>query len=109
MIVGVTAAPLGWKVVYLGPNLPVEEVAAVADSLEAKVVALSIVYPGDDQQLKIELTNLRRILPDSVSIFIGGRAAGGYMDIIEEIGATYCKDTRQLRVELDAIRTNRYN
>ena len=109
MIVGVTAAPLGWKVIYLGPNLPVEEIAAVADSLEAKVVALSIVYPGDNQQLKMDLMNLKRILPESVSIIIGGRAASGYLDIIDEIGATYCKDTKQLRIELDSIRRNRYN
>ncbi len=109
MIVGVTAAPLGWKVIYLGPNLPVEEISAVADSLEAKVVALSIVYPGDDQQLKMDLMKLKKILPEDVSIMIGGRAAGGYLDIIDEIGATYCKDTKQLRIELDSIRENKYN
>ena len=45
MIVGVIAAPLGWKVIYLGPNLPVEEISAVADSLEAKVVAIRLLIP----------------------------------------------------------------
>jgi DNA-binding transcriptional MerR regulator/methylmalonyl-CoA mutase cobalamin-binding subunit len=109
MIVGVTAAPLGWKVVYLGPNLPVEEIAAVADSLEAKVVALSIVYPGDDQQLKLDFLNLRRILPENTSIVVGGRAAKHYMDSIDEIGATYIKDTKELRLELDSIRKSKYN
>jgi DNA-binding transcriptional MerR regulator/methylmalonyl-CoA mutase cobalamin-binding subunit len=109
MIVGVTAAPLGWKVIYLGPNLPVEEIAAVADSLEAKVVALSIVYPGDDQQLKLDLHNLKRILPQSTSVIIGGRVASEYSDTIDEIGATYIKDTKQLRLELDSIRENKYN
>ncbi|MBT8378810.1 MAG: MerR family transcriptional regulator [Ignavibacteria bacterium] len=109
MIVGVTAAPLGWKVIYLGPNLPVEEIAAVADSLEAKVVALSIVYPGDDQQLKLELQNLRRILPQNTSLIIGGRASVDYLDIIDEIGATHIKDTKRLRLELDSIRKNKYD
>lgn len=109
MIVGVTAAPLGWKVIYLGPNLPVEEIAAVADSLEAKVVALSIVYPGDDQQLKLDLHNLKRILPQSTSLIIGGRVASEYSDTIDEIGAIYIKDTKQLRLELDSIRENKYN
>jgi DNA-binding transcriptional MerR regulator/methylmalonyl-CoA mutase cobalamin-binding subunit len=109
MIVGVIAAPLGWKVIYLGPNLPVEEISAVADSLEAKVVALSIVYPGDDQQLKKDLHNLRRILPESTSIIFGGRASTGYLEIIDEIGGTHVKDTRQLRTELRAIRENKYN
>ncbi len=109
MIVGVTAAPLGWKVIYLGPNLPVEEIAAVADSLEAKVIALSIVYPGDDQQLKLDLQNLKRILPQNTSVIIGGRASADYLDIIDEIGATHIKDTKRLRLELDSIRKNKYN
>jgi len=109
MIVGVTAAPLGWKVIYLGPNLPVEEIAAVADSLEAKVIALSIVYPGDDQQLKLDLQNLKRILPQNTSVIIGGRASADYLDIIDEIGATHIKDTKRLRLELDSIRKSKYN
>ena len=109
MFVGVTAASLGWKVIYLGPNLPVEEISAVAVSLEAKVVALSIVYPGDDQKLKLELLNLRRILPENTSIIVGGRAATQYLDSIDEISATYVRDTKQLRLELDSIRKNKYN
>jgi DNA-binding transcriptional MerR regulator/methylmalonyl-CoA mutase cobalamin-binding subunit len=109
MIVGVTAAPLGWKVIYLGPNLPVEEIAAVADSLEAKVVALSIVYPGDDQQLKLDLHKLKRILPQSTSVIIGGKVAAEYSDTIDEICATYIKDTKQLRLELESIREHKYS
>jgi methylmalonyl-CoA mutase cobalamin-binding subunit len=109
MIVGVIAAPLGWKVIYLGPNLPVEEISAVADSLEAKVVALSIVYPGDDQQLKKDLNKLRIMLPENTSIIFGGRASTSYLDIIDEIGGTNVKDTWQLRTELNAIRENKYN
>ncbi len=109
MIVGVIAAPLGWKVIYLGPNLPVEEISAVADSLGAKVVALSIVYPGDDQQLKKDLHKLRIILPESTSLIFGGRASTGYLDIIDEIGGTHVKDTRQLRNELNLIRKNKFN
>ena len=109
MIVGVIAAPLGWKVIYLGPNLPVEEISAVADSLGAKVVALSIVYPGDDQQLKKDLHKLRIILPESTSIIFGGRASTSYLDIIDEIGGTHVNDTRQLRTELNLIRKNKFN
>lgn len=109
MIVAVTAAPLGWKVIYLGPNLPVEEIASVADSLEAKVVALSIVYPGDDKQLKLDFQNLKRMMPENINIIVGGRASTSYLDVIDEIGATHVKDTRQLRVELDSIRQNKYN
>lgn len=109
IIAGVTAASAGWKVIYLGPNLPVEEIAAVTDSLEAKVVALSIVYPNDDPQLKIDLQNLHRMLSSNVTLIAGGRAADGYLDVLDEIGAVVVKSSKQLRMELDSIREHKYN
>ena len=109
LIVGVTAASQGWKVIYLGPNLPEVEIAAVSDSLRAKVVALSIVYPGDDPQLKKDLVNLKKLLPANVSLIVGGRAADGYLDILNEINAVVVKDTKQLRNDLNTIREQRLN
>jgi len=109
LIVGVVAASIGWKVLYLGPNLPVDDIVAVTHNLEAKVIALSIVYPGDDPQLKKDLLNLKRMLSKNVSLIVGGRAANGYLDALNAIGAIVVKDTKQLRVELEAIREHRYN
>jgi len=108
LIAAVTAAAVGWKVIYLGPNLPVEEIAAVSENLEAKVVALSIVYPNDDPQLKKDLINLNKMLPSNVSLIVGGRAAKGYLDVLDEIEAVVVKNTKQLRVELESIRENKY-
>ena len=86
-----------------------EEIAAVTDNLDAKVVALSLVYPNDDPQLKLDLVNLKKMLPEKISLIVGGRAAGGYMDILDEIGAIKINNTKQLRVELEAIREQKYN
>jgi DNA-binding transcriptional MerR regulator/methylmalonyl-CoA mutase cobalamin-binding subunit len=107
LIVGVTAASLGWKVIYLGPNLPEVEIAAVSGSLGAKVVALSIVYPSDDPQLRKDLINLKKLLPANVSLIVGGRATAGYLDILNEINAVVVKNTKQLRFELNTIREQR--
>lgn len=109
LIVGVIAASAGWKVVYLGPNLPAEEVAAVTENLDARVVALSIVYPNDDPQLRKDLLNLKKMLPSDISLITGGRAVVGYLDVLDEIGAIVVKDTKQLRIELQVIRENKYN
>ncbi len=109
LIVGVVAASIGWKVLYLGPNLPVDDIVAVTHNLEAKVIALSIVYPGDDPQLKKDLLNLKRMLSKNVTLIVGGRAANGYLYALNAIGAIVVKDTKQLRVELEAIREHRYN
>lgn len=109
LVAGVVAASSGWKVIYLGSNLPTEEVSAVVSHLKAKVVALSLVYPVDDPLLKKELKKLKQILPAGVSIIAGGRATSGYLDVLDEIGALVVKNTKQLRVELEAIRENKYN
>ncbi|MFC2119652.1 MerR family transcriptional regulator [Bacteroidota bacterium] len=109
LIAGVVAAAVGWKVIYLGPNLPVEEIAAVSENLEAKVVALSIVYPNDDPQLKKDFINLNKMLPSNVLLIVGGRAAKGYLDVLDEMGAVVVKNTKQLRVELESIREHKYS
>jgi len=109
LIAGVVAASSGWKVIYLGSGLPAEEIAAVVSHLEARVVALSIVYPNDDPHLKVELKKLRQILPQGINIVVGGRAAEGYLDVLDNIGAIVVKNTKHLRVELEAIRENKYN
>ncbi|MDZ7625832.1 MAG: MerR family transcriptional regulator [Ignavibacteriaceae bacterium] len=109
LIAGVVAASSGWKVIYLGSNLPAEEIGAVVSHLKARVVALSIVYPNDDLHLKQELKKFKHLLPEGVSIIVGGRAANGYYDVLDEISAIVVKDSRQLRLELEAIRENKYN
>jgi len=109
LIAAVVAAASGWKVVYLGSNLPAEEIGAVASYLNAKVVAVSMVYPSDDPVLPKELRKLKQVLISDVSIIAGGRAANGYLNVLDEIGAFVVKNTKQLRVELDAIRENKYN
>ena len=109
LIAGVVAASSGWKVIYLGSNLPAEEIGAVVSHLNAKVIALSIVYPNDDLHLKHELKKFKQLLPEGASIIVGGRAVNGYLDVLDEIRAIVVKDSRQLRLELEAIRENKYN
>ena len=109
LIAAVVAASSGWKVIYLGPNLPVEEIAAVTDNLEAKAIALSLVYPNDDPLLRKDLLNLKKMLQENIAIIIGGRAANGYLDVLDEIGAIVVSNIKQLRIELESIREHRFS
>jgi DNA-binding transcriptional MerR regulator/methylmalonyl-CoA mutase cobalamin-binding subunit len=101
------AAEQGWHAVYLGPSLPAAEIAGVAFQNDAKVVALSLVYPEGDPNVERELRDLRRFLPKEVAILVGGRGAENYRPAIEAIGALIVKDLTQLQVELAKIRTGR--
>jgi len=104
LIAGVVAASEGWSVVYLGSNIPVEEIAAAAEYLVVSVVALSLVYPKDDQLLKRDLIRLGKLLKSKAILIVGGRAASAYSDVLEEIKAIMVNDTKQLGVELDKVR-----
>lgn len=104
LMVAVLAASDGWRVTYLGPNLPAEDIAAAAKSKAAKAVALSIVYPMDDPQLANELKRLGRQLGKDVALLVGGASAGAYREALDEIGAPFTADVSILRAELQKLR-----
>ncbi len=105
LMVAAIAASEGWRITYLGPNLPAEEIAGAAQQNEAKAVALSIVYPANDPRLRDELSKLRRCLAKEVILLVGGRAAGSYRDVLGEIGAEMLNSMPSLRVKLESLRS----
>ncbi len=107
LMAGVIAATEGWRVTYLGPNLPAEEIAAAAGQRRAAAVALSVVYPPDDPHLGDELRRLRQLLPSDVPIVVGGAAAPAYHAPLARIGAHEIQDFRRLRADLAEIRGRR--
>ena len=70
-----TAAVEGWNVLYLGPDLPAQEIADAASAAAVRVVALSVVYMDDSSRVLGELRALRTRLPATVSIIAGGAGA----------------------------------
>jgi methanogenic corrinoid protein MtbC1 len=78
VLVAAAANDMGWRVIYLGTSLPAVEIAGAVVRNQARALALSIVFPGDDPNLPGELETLRNQLPAKVKIIAGGRAAEGY-------------------------------
>lgn len=74
MMAAATAAMEGWRVVYLGADLPSEDIAAAAKDIRADAVALSIVYP--ETEASGVINDLRERLPRHTALVIGGVAAG---------------------------------
>jgi methanogenic corrinoid protein MtbC1 len=99
-----TATAEGWQVLYLGPDLPAEDLAAAARGVQARAVALSLVHPGDDPRLGTELRTLRQALGPGVEILTGGRAAAGYDAVLGEIAGARLPSLRALRERLERLR-----
>lgn len=74
-LAGASAAVEGWNVVYLGADLPAAEIAQVAVSTGARLVALSVVYVDDRRRVAAELRELRAQLPAGVALVVGGGGA----------------------------------
>lgn len=85
LLVAATARDLGWRVMYLGSGLPATEIAKAATARSARVVCLSLVYPLGCELVTSEITKLRSLLPDEVTIIAGGRAAQSYCAKLAEI------------------------
>lgn len=103
LIVAATARREGWGVIYLGPNLPAEEIAsAVQPGVEA--AALSISYPPDDPHLVHELRKLRQCLPSDLPILAGGRAAQAYGKALASIDAITANTLTEFTTQLQALR-----
>jgi len=105
LLVATLASTEGWRVTYLGPNLPAEEIAGAVLQNRARAVALSIIYPGDDPRLAPELVKLRRATGAETAILVGGRAAPSYRDTLDRIGAVYIEELSSLPGELEIIRS----
>jgi MerR family transcriptional regulator, light-induced transcriptional regulator len=87
----------GWRVIYLGADLPARDIAIAAQQASADIVALSIVHPENDPQLSSELTLLRARLRQGTKIIVGGAAAGSYSKLLRRVGAQVANDVKSLR------------
>ena len=81
------AEEAGWRVNFAGPDIPAEEIAAIALGTGARLVLLSLVYPGHDPATRDQLRALRRAVGGNIAISAGGAAAATYGDVLAEIGA----------------------
>ena len=73
-LVGAAAAAEGWKVLFLGGDLPANEMARAAIAANARAVAVSVVYSATPADMLGELRRLREQLPAEVVLLAGGRA-----------------------------------
>nr|MBN2277358.1 MerR family transcriptional regulator [candidate division Zixibacteria bacterium] len=104
MIAAILSSFEGWRPIYLGPDMPADDIAHAANTREAPVVILSIVYPLNDPLLVRELRRLKKLLNGDISILAGGRGIENYRGILAEIGAIPINDLDSLITELKSIR-----
>jgi len=104
LVAAATAAQEGWRVRYLGPGVPAEEITAVAEQCHARTVLLGITYPPDDPRLASEIVALGELLPTGTAIVVGGQSAPAYARALGQARATLAGDMGELSGCLRALR-----
>jgi len=98
------AAAGGLGVLYLGPNLPVAEIAKAARKAKVRAVALGFARTGQDEGASLAgLEALRRALPDGVALVAGGRLSPGLRAAAGKGGFVCLDDLTQFETYLKNI------
>lgn len=74
LTVAIELAMRAHRVVWLGANVPSAALARVAHERQAAKVCVSAVHPQPNRELIEYATQLRRMLPDSTELVVGGAA-----------------------------------
>lgn len=85
LMAAVAAELAGWRVVYLGADLPASELAAAAEATGARAVCASVVTPASTDVAR-QLRSLRSRLPEEVEVYAGGSGVEALRDDLERFG-----------------------
>lgn len=72
LIAAMIASIHGFKVLYFGVNLPLEDVAQTAKATQALAVVVAMNHKIPDDELKEQVRHLRALLPYHTHLVIGG-------------------------------------
>ena len=91
---GVHLRQLGWRLAVLGADTPVDAIASAARTLEADVVALSVVMPRPPAELEAALAEVVRAV--SCPVAVGGPAAKDDVRRVLAAGAHFVETAQDL-------------
>jgi methanogenic corrinoid protein MtbC1 len=97
LLVAATAAAEGWRVTYLGADLPAADIVDAAVRTNARMVALSVMFVADSSALIDEVRLIRGELPASIPVLVGGRGAGAIGSELSAVGIQLLGDLAELR------------
>ncbi len=104
LMAAVLSADLGWRVLYLGANLPADEIAAAAVAERAEAVGLGIACRSGSLALERELVRLRKGVGGGAVLFAGGQGGATHRVALEAAGARWYASLEELITDPPALR-----
>ena len=94
LLAALVAATRGWRVVYIGTDLPADEIAYVVRTTKSRYVALSLV--NQHPEAADELRSLAKHLPAVVRVWVGGAEAIHYRELLHQLNWILIRDLDDL-------------
>lgn len=88
------AATRGWRVVYLGTELPAMEIVRTARIVKARVLAISVV--NQNPQAYEEMKTIAENIPSQTRVWVGGAEALKHRDWFERVDWILVRDLEDL-------------
>jgi methanogenic corrinoid protein MtbC1 len=87
----------GWDVIYLGVDVPAQDIASAAASSGARAVALSVVHSERLGPVSLELRETRDALAADVPLIVGGAGAMTIAQELKRAGLIVCDTLADMR------------
>ena len=97
VLAAAAATAEGWRITYLGADLPAADIADAARRTGANAVGLSVIFVPDRGRVVDEIGLLRQALPVSIPLLIGGGASATLAAELERDGVRVLRDLGGLR------------
>ena len=106
LMAAATAASEGWRVTYLGAELPVADIVMAAESSGAQAIGISVVVPDKKARTAASLRAIEKDAPAGVRILVGGAAARQLKPLVGRSRIVFVDSAAVLQAELAAIRAS---
>ena len=100
MTVALAAADAGWWPLYLGADLPAEEIAAAVQKTGARAAAISIISASGSEKTVSEVFKLGQLLRGRAAVFAGGHASTSFCAALRERAICWCDNLEAFHTAL---------
>lgn len=84
----------GYRVVYMGAGMPVDQIAAAGTSGDIEVVAISVSSAMPRRRAASAVAQLRKLLPRRMPLWVGGAGAPAALEGVERFDSLDALDAR---------------
>jgi MerR family transcriptional regulator, light-induced transcriptional regulator len=106
LMAAATAASEGWRVIYLGADLPAGEIADTAMRARARAIGISVVLAERKTRAKADLRHLAESVVPGTTILVGGTGSKELRGSLPGSETVFVESMDELRAELAAMKTN---